>query len=358
MILIAAKFLVAVFAVALVAATLLPMIRSTAWWIRMWEFPRLHLGLMLAAVLPAVWILTDWPFRAIAVPVAACLVVQALRVLPFTRAWRRDMELALGIEHGDVTILASNVLMENEDTKRLAELIEAENPDAVLLMETDARWRRALDPVLAKYPTIVDAPKDNHYGIVFATRLEAVDARVVRLTPDETPAIFAELRDAAGRTFRLIGLHPRPPVPGQDTDERDTQMAYAARFARDEDLPVVVMGDFNEAAWSRTARYFKKVGGYVDPRTGRGMFASWHADHPLARSPIDQIYVTPDVAVAEFRIGPHVGSDHFPVIVRIRADPDLAGRLNRPVDALDAVESVNLTARLRDYAGTLKDPPL
>lgn len=357
MILIAAQTLVAVFASALVAATLLPMIRSTAWWIRMWEFPRLHLGLMLAAILPASWLFQGWPRLAIAVPVAACLVVQALRVLPFTRLWRRDMELAPGIEHGDVTILASNVLMENEDTARLADLIEAENPDAVLLMETDARWRRALDPVLAKYPTIVDEPTHDHYGMIFATRLDADDARVVHLTPDDTPAIFAQMRDAAGRTFRFVGLHPRPPVPGQDTDERDTQMAYAARFARDEDLPVVVTGDFNEAAWSLTARYFKKVGGYVDPRTGRGMFASWHAEHPLARSPIDQIYVTPDMAVAEFRIGPYVGSDHFPVIVRIRADPDLAARLNRTADELDAVESVNLAARLRDYAGTLKDPP-
>jgi hypothetical protein len=123
-------------------------------------------------------------------------------------------------------------------------------------------------------------------------------------------------------------------------------------------MPVVVMGDFNEAAWSRTARYFKKVGGYVDPRTGRGMHASWHADHPLARSPIDQVYVTPDVAVADFRIGPHVGSVHFPVITRIRLDRDLASRLNAPPGELDAVENVNLAARLRDYAGTLKEPPL
>lgn len=358
MILIAAKILVAVLAGALVAATLLPMIRTTAWWVRMWEFPRLHLGLMLAAILPAAWILEGWPRWAVAPPVAACLAIQALRVLPFSRLWRRDMEMAPGVERGDVTILASNVLMENEDASRLAELIEAENPDAVLLMETDARWRRALEPALAGYPTVVDEPKDNHYGIVFATRLEAADARVVHLTPDETPSVFAELRDAAGRTFRFVGLHPRPPVPGQDTEERDTQMAYAARFAREGGLPVVVMGDFNEAAWSRAARYFKKVGGYVDPRTGRGIYASWHADHPLARSPIDQLYVTSDMAVAEFRIGPHVGSDHFPVIVRIRADPDLAARLNRTAEELDVVESVNLTARLRDYAATLKKPPL
>ncbi len=357
MILIVAKGLVAALAVALVAATLLPMIRTTAWWVRMWEFPRLHVGIGLAALLPASWLFDGWAYWAFLLPVAVCAAMQASRVLPFTRLWRRDMSFAIGIEATDVTLLASNVLMENDDHAKLAALIEAEDPDAVLLMETDEAWRRAMGPVLSRYPTIVDEPRDNHYGIVFATRLEVVDARIVHLTPDGTPSVFAELRDGAGRVFRFVGLHPRPPVPGKDTEERDTQMAYAARFARDEDLPVIVMGDFNEAAWSRTALWFKKVGGYVDARRGRGMYASWHADHPLARSPIDQIYVTPDVAIAEFRIGPHVGSDHFPVIVRIRLDPELGARLNVRPGGLDVVESVNLSARLRDYAGTLEEPP-
>ena len=82
------------------------------------------------------------------------------------------------------------------------------------------------------------------------------------------------------------------------------------------------MGDFNEAAWSRGANEFKRVGGYVDPRIGRGLYASFHAKHPMIRCPIDQFYATEEVAVVSIELGPRVGSDHLPLIAR---DPRRAG---------------------------------
>ena len=44
-----------------------------------------------------------------------------------------------------------------------------------------------------------------------------------------------------------------------DTEERDEQILYAARFARGSDRPLVAMGDFNDAAWSDTAQRFKQL---------------------------------------------------------------------------------------------------
>ena len=153
----------------------------------------------------------------------------------------------------------------------------------------------------------------------------------MRLSLDDTPSVLAELTAPDGATaFRFVGLHPRPPVPGQDTDERDAEVLYAARFARRSGVPLVAMGDFNDAAWSDTSQRFKHVGGYLDPRIGRGLYASFNANHWLIRCPIDQLFVTPDVAVVSFGRGPHVGSDHFPIVATLRFDPELAERLNRP----------------------------
>jgi endonuclease/exonuclease/phosphatase (EEP) superfamily protein YafD len=160
----------------------------------------------------------------------------------------------------------------------------------------------------------------------------------VHLTRDGTPTVLAELRDRQGRPFTFVGLHPQPPVPGQDTEERDAQIVFAARFARKSDRPLVAMGDFNDAAWSDTARAFKRVGGYVDPRVGRGLFASFHARNPLIRCPIDQVYVTAEVAVVSIALGDNIGSDHFPLVARLRIDPALAARLNTPPPPLDPAE--------------------
>ena len=46
--------------------------------------------------------------------------------------------------------------------------------------------------MLARYPTVLRQPQDNHYGMVFATRLEVEEARMVELTRDETPTALAD----------------------------------------------------------------------------------------------------------------------------------------------------------------------
>ena len=64
--------------------------------------------------------------------------------------------------------------------------------------------------------------------------------------------------------------------------------------------------------------------------------------------------MTDDVAVAEFGLGPHVGSDHFPVIARLRVDRALAARLNRPSPPLDPAERAGLDDRIERYRRRLE----
>ena len=103
-------------------------------------------------------------------------------------------------------------------------------------------------------------------------------------------------------------------------------------------MDLVVMGDFNDVVWSKKSFYFKRVGGYLDPRFGRGFLSSFHAKYPFLRFPIDHFFVTDGVVVSDFRRGPAVGSDHFPMIARIRFDTDLAARLNTPPPAIEEEE--------------------
>ena len=348
--------LVVVAAVLLAVVTLLPLVRSHVWWVRMWDFPRMQIAAGLAAVLPLGLVLPA-PLRWVILAFAAgCLAYQAVRIYPFTPLARKEMILATGQGEGaGATLFAANVLMENTEHARVRALIGEVDPDVLLLMETDRVWVDALAPVLARYATVLAEPRDDCYGMVFATRLEVEEARIVRLTAEDNPATFATLRAPSGAPFRFVGLHPQPPVPGDDTDERDAHILYAARFARTAELPLVAMGDFNDAAWSDTARRFKRYGRYVDPRVGRGVYASFDANRPLFRCAVDQLYLTEDMAISEFRLGPHVGSDHFPIIARIRVDRALAARLNRPPPELGKEERVALDARVEGYRRRLAE---
>ena len=301
------------------AVTLLPLTTSPRWWIRMWDFPRLHI-LVVAAVGLVLAMAISGPILAFLI-LLGCAIYQGIKIYPYTRLAPPEVDFRQpgpGIQ--PIRILASNVEMENEDHASIARMIGEEDPDILLLMETDETWHRALDATLKSYETVVAHPLSNHYGMIFATRLTAHSAKTVFLADDETPALLADLEAQDGQRFHFIGLHPRPPVPGDDTEERDEQIKTAATLTRDSDRPVIAMGDFNDVAWSWTTTRFKHHGQFLDPRIGRGMMSSFDARHPILRFPIDQFYVTKGIRVASFTLCDGIGSDHFPLRAQISVD--------------------------------------
>ena len=350
--------LICVLAILLAVVSFLPLSGSCHWWVRMWDFPRVQIaiGQVVVAGL-SLGFLRGWLLWAVLAPTLAGLALQLWRIQPFTPLARREMRFAPSRDDGhEVTFLASNVLMENDRHNLVRDLIRQANPDTLLLMETDQRWLDGVKPALEGYRTILTLPKHDYYGLIFATRLEVVKAEIVYLTQDETPSVFAELRTPSGRLFHFVGLHPQPPVPGVDTEERDAQVLYAARFARRADVPMVTMGDFNDAAWAHSSRLFKHYGRYLDPRRGRGLYASFHAKNPLVRCDIDQLFVTEEIGMVDFRLGPKIGSDHFPVLARIRIDPEESRRLNVQPVPMTPEEREEIDARVEEYRSGLLSP--
>ncbi len=142
---------------------------------------------------------------------------------------------------------------------------------------------------------------------------EASQHQGQNITDRDTPTLYARLRTRDDRPFGYVGLHPRPPRPGQDTGARDAKIARAARRTGDLHLPTVAMGDFNDVAWSHTTQLFKQVGGYPDPRIGRGQYATFPASLSVLGWPLDQMFVSPAFAFRLLRVLEEVGSDHRPL---------------------------------------------
>lgn len=321
--------------------TFLPLWNTNIWWVRFLDFPRLQIAAAAIPVLIAALFLRGAHRTLAVLAIIAACGYQLCRILPYTPLFAIEMVLA---DHapGSVRILSSNVLMENDRHDLLIDAIERFDPDILLLMEVDRTWLDALEPVLAAYPTVVREPRDDHYGMIFAARLDVSESRTVYLTESDTPSLFAELVAPDGTPFRFVGLHPRPPVPGFGTRQRDAQIRYAARFASRSGVPLISTGDFNDVAWSDTSQTFKHVGQYLDPRIGRGFFVSFDAERWWLRFPIDQLYVTADIAVVSIERLPYIGSDHFPMGATVRIDAQLAGRLNSSPAPLSDAERTEI----------------
>ncbi|RKF13564.1 endonuclease/exonuclease/phosphatase family protein [Roseovarius spongiae] len=306
--------LIWILAAGVFVTTALPLTNSVHWWIRMWEFPRLHIAAVaLALILLALPV--EAPFKPLLLAgLLLCLVYQVAQIYPYLPFAPREVELIRNsTRDARVCLLAANVQMENRRHADLARIIDREDPDVLLLMETDAAWDRGLSPVLDRYATVRRKVTDDYYGMIFATRLPVDSVEWMYPSDDDTPAIKAVLREPGGSAFNFIGLHPRPPVPGNDTKARDEQIRRAAEMTSSADRPTACMGDFNDVAWSWTTRRFKRYGSFAEPRVGRGMVSSFHADYRLLRLPIDQFFLTPNIGLVSFERLEDFGSDHFPL---------------------------------------------
>ncbi|NNC71723.1 MAG: endonuclease, partial [Sphingomonadaceae bacterium] len=332
-----AGWIAAIIGLCVLIVTLAGAIPSNYWWIRVWDFPRLIiLTVGGVALIMLVLLKFRWRWSAGAVLLAA-LLYQAGHIYPYT--WLASAEAGV-VEVSDeersahcFTALSLNVLQDNRDYRRTIDLIEAERPDLLLLMEIDQAWLDAMEPVLVDYRHRFEAPLSNKYGMVFATRLRATDGRILNLAEAETPSVHATLHTPAGQSFRLAALHPRPPHPGQDTQERDAEIAIAAMMTRDTEMPALSIGDFNDVGWSETAQLFRRTGRYVDPRIGRGFYATFPASWPAFRWPLDHVFFTEELALLHLSIGAGVGSDHLPVHAEICLVPGEGRELNNPEEA-------------------------
>jgi len=65
-----------------------------------------------------------------------------------------------------------------------------------------------------------------------------------------------------------------------------------------------------------------QVSGLKDGRSGFGIHPTWPAQFSLMGIPIDHLLISPELSVHHFTTGPHVGSDHLPVLFSFSLHPN------------------------------------
>ncbi|AFM33474.1 hypothetical protein A458_11185 [Stutzerimonas stutzeri CCUG 29243] len=140
-----------------VLVTLLPLWRHRAWWVRVWEFPRLQLGALLVALLVAQGMLLDYsqPWHYLISALAgACLVYQLAWVVPYTRPWCNEVRRAETDAAGPrIRVMSSNVLGPNRQSDRLLALVREYRPDVLVTLESDQWWETQLEQLAEQYRT-------------------------------------------------------------------------------------------------------------------------------------------------------------------------------------------------------------
>jgi endonuclease/exonuclease/phosphatase (EEP) superfamily protein YafD len=230
-------------------------------------------------------------------------------LLPFYRKQTRNTP-----KEKAYRVLLSNVLRINQSYDRLNQLVRASDPDLIALIEISQEWMQALAPIRADYPYEKCVVRSDDYGLAVLSRIPFKNTEIQYFGGSDRPSIVACL-ELDGRNLTVVITHPPPPKSKAEAQARNLQFGEIAEYAACHDSNLMLMGDLNITPWSPYFRGLLREGKFNDSRVGFGLQPSWPTGIPFLRIPIDHILVSAGFSLYERKLGPKIGSDHFPVIL-------------------------------------------
>jgi endonuclease/exonuclease/phosphatase (EEP) superfamily protein YafD len=342
-------------------ATLLPLLRHPHWAVRGLDFPRLQIAFVALVLLVLQLTLLKMENAASWLMVAttiASLVGQLWWIAPYTVLWRRQVKTARKRDPDyALTILTSNVLTSNRDARALIQLVQKHAPDVLVTLESNRWWEEQLTVLEKDMPFTIKCPLENLYGMHVYSRLPLHEPTCRYLIEENVPSMHALVELRSGDQVRIHFLHPAPPSPTENSEskERDAELVIVGRNVADSKEPIIVTGDLNDVAWSPTTRLFRKVSGLLDPRVGRGLYATFHANHWWLRWPLDHLFHSEHFTLDSMARLPSIGSDHFPLMTRLMLAPE-RGRDQEPLPAEDGDQEY-ARSLAREQGASKKDVP-
>lgn len=344
------QILTLILCVLVLISTALPVINSAAWWIRIFDFPRLQIAIfiLIAIIMAIVYLDFIWEIKLpLLLILAFSLVYQVQFVVVYTPLCRTQAKVSKKpMAENSFTLLVSNVRMENDDKDRFYALVKKFSPDILLITEPDQVWAASISKLDGDFPYSIKHPLNNTYGIMLLSKFPLTESAVNFLVKDDIPSVFTRITLPSGSKIDFYGVHPEPPMPGADTYERDTELLIIGKKIRETGNPTIVAGDLNDVGWSVTSKLFRKYSELVDPREGRGLFSTYKVSLPLLRYPLDHIFYSGEFGLLSLKKLEDIGSDHFPLLIGLNYEPDEEN--TEGLEKADAAEEAEVEEKIED----------
>lgn len=225
-----------------------------------------------------------------------------------------------------MAVMTYNVNYRLWDATKVTDLVRENPVDILGLIEPFKEQAEELrDRVQDQYPYYYRATGG---GLSLFSRYPIAEAATETLgTPYHS---LLAIIDVEGQPVRLVVAHPLAPVSPSNFAYRNQVMVVLASYGAKQSIPTVIMGDFNLTSWSIFFRDFIRSSGLRSVTLGHGLNPTWFYND-VGRSqgwleclkqslkiPIDHIFISKDVNVAQV-ITPSSGiSDHRPLIAKLR----------------------------------------
>ena len=273
-----------------------------------------HFRVQYAAAALVLAALLAW--RRATVPAVFALVIGGWHAFPGVLA-SPEVALAQGCRGPAFTVATVNVQFSNTRPEAFRAWLATQPADFLVIQEVTEAWAAELEAQTA-YPHRHVVSREDPYGLALLSRWPLESVALVDLANDGLPSL-AGIVDAGGQRIRFLGLHTHWPLTPALAAARDEALQGAAQLASSADLPVVLLGDLNLTPDSPAFDRLLDQSGLRDVMRGAGWRPTWLAGFwPLALR-IDHVLVSSSLCVEHAEVGPPIGSDHRPVVARLRS---------------------------------------
>lgn len=220
-------------------------------------------------------------------------------------------------------VMSFNLLSDNESFSEVIDYIRTIDPDLVLLHEASRPWEVAVDAADLGYEIIRPRADSLIFGTLVLIRGEEIEAVSYGFAQAQPRAVQLTYRPTGWpEGIEVLSVHPLAPTEKERADLRDAQLQFAADWAEHRQGPVFVVGDLNATPWSWPFRNLVARDGLRNSQTGFGLQPSFPtSSNVLLRVPIDHLIHSEELVVRDRRLGPDLGSDHFPLVVDLELAP-------------------------------------
>lgn len=211
-------------------------------------------------------------------------------------------------------VLLFNMWFGNTRPGDVARLIQRENADLVVILESSLRARNALKTVANTYPYKFDCTASG-CDVVMFSRARLLPQTIARTSDANRSPYVTVGTDIAGCRLTLIATHMTRPFPHRPYESQREQAREIGGVVGGIAGAKLVLGDFNAAPWGYVVRTIETRG---NVRAASGPGGTWPSVFPAQlRIPIDHMMAGPGLSFVSRQVLPSTGSDHVPVLAEI-----------------------------------------
>lgn len=252
-------------------------------------------------------------FRRTGTAIFAVAVVNLIPVLPLYVGSPGESEPAAP----SIRVMSFNLLSNNEGFGEVIDYIRTIDPDLVLLHEASRPWEVAVEAAGLGYEVIRPRSDNLIFGTLVLIRGEDIEAVSFGFAAAQPRAVQLSYRPTGWpEAIEVLSTHPLAPTEKERADLRDAQLQFAAEWASGQGGPRFIVGDFNATPWSSPFRRLMDEADLRNSQIGFGLQPSFPTtSNVILRVPIDHLVHSEHFVIRDRRLGPDLGSDHFPLIV-------------------------------------------